>query len=126
MSHLQSSPSAVSVEFLQKCFVIFDASIGGEESAKDEGIKQQNEYTNTYEYSHIFSIFVDEVLFFYPPGVPAPSKSHFNGWCSAMIAFTKNFTNHPLEVATLEKFKVAFKQIGSITMVCFILSQKEI
>lgn len=65
------------------------------------------------------------MLYFYPPGVPADSKFFFNGWCTAMLNFTKNFTNHPLEVATLEKFKVAFKQVGSISLVWIQLTIKK-
>lgn len=62
-------------------------------------------------------LLLDVVLYFYPPGVPSDAKFFFNGWCTAMLNFTNNFTSQPLEVATLEKFKVAFKQIGSTSMV---------
>jgi hypothetical protein len=81
--------------FLQNCFVIFDLSLCGEESGVEE----------------------DEILFFHPPGILYNSKLHFIGWCAAMMNFAKNFAEQPLEVASLDKFKVAFKQVDSIAMI---------
>lgn len=66
---------------------------------------------------------VDEILFFHPSGVPYDLKCHIYGWCAAMITFAKSFSAQPLEVAILDKFKVAFKQVDSIAMVTLCILQ---
>jgi len=57
------------------------------------------------------------ILFFYPDEVPRDSKLFLQGGCSAMINFASKFTSNPVDVVTLKRTKIAFKQLGKITMV---------
>lgn len=105
--------------FLLNCFVIFDSNSAGEETASEDGNSKLIK-TLTMLIYFIYYLGIDIVLYFYPPGVSADAKFHLFGWCSAMINFSRSFTAQPLEVAILERYKIAFKQTGSITMVDFI------
>eukprot|EP01113_Clastostelium_recurvatum_P028769 TRINITY_DN3474_c0_g1_i4.p1 TRINITY_DN3474_c0_g1~~TRINITY_DN3474_c0_g1_i4.p1 ORF type:complete len:612 (-),score=109.36 TRINITY_DN3474_c0_g1_i4:24-1769(-) len=57
------------------------------------------------------------ILYFYPPGVPLATMVGMQGACEGLIAFAGNFTSSPLEVLCLERYKLAFRQVGSLTMV---------
>eukprot|EP01103_Thecamoeba_quadrilineata_P007341 TRINITY_DN17230_c0_g1_i1.p1 TRINITY_DN17230_c0_g1~~TRINITY_DN17230_c0_g1_i1.p1 ORF type:complete len:562 (+),score=108.70 TRINITY_DN17230_c0_g1_i1:29-1687(+) len=82
------------VAFLQNSFFIFD------DVCADEGADPD-----------------DIPIFFYPPDADKDLKLLIIGASFAMINFVKNFTNEEIQILSLERFKMAFKQVDAITLV---------